>query len=109
MDKIPEQNLEAHIAFVHRQKVFGLIPRQQIWEILQERKVDIKLILGPLEICPERSKSIIRTGAIDTKEFIIEQGHKQGLKPFKNKKFGNTYMLILSNLCKERRRIYKSL
>lgn len=94
-EKILEQNLEAHIAFIDLEKAFDRIPRHEVWRALEERQVDTHLV-NAIKSMYKQCRNKIRRGTMETEEFKTEQGLRQGsiLSP-------TLFLMIMDEVIKE--------
>lgn len=67
----------AYFAFIDLEKAFDTTPRHKIWESLQNRKVDTKLITVIQSLYKYNSNYIVSQGRI-SEEFTTGQGLRQG-------------------------------
>lgn len=71
------RNRTAYIAFLDMEKAFDRVPRAKIWEILNKKKVDTKLIRVTKCLYKTTRNCVISKNMI-SEEFVTKEGVRQG-------------------------------
>lgn len=77
INKTLQKGTELYIAFIDLEKAFDSIGRWRIWECLQNRKIDTSLIEA-IKSFYKNTKNYVRYKGTQSKEFITEDGLRQG-------------------------------
>ncbi|KAK3527050.1 hypothetical protein QTP86_008660 [Hemibagrus guttatus] len=83
MEKYRDGQKELHCVFVDLEKVYGRVPREELWYCMRKSRVTEKYVRVVQDMY-ERSRTVVRCAVGQTEEFNVEVGLHQGsaLSPF---------------------------